>query len=240
ERVRCRVGDAQGLDPASAEALLFAARRLQVEPLAILFAARDDPQHPFPAPGLADLRPAALSAVDARELAARAMGAGAAGDAVDWVLENSNGNPLALLELPATLSAGQLAGRASLAEVVPAITSVEETYLERLSRLSPETREMLLLCAAEDTGDPAIVSGAPAAPELDAGELAAAEHEGLVRVTTSRVEFRHPLVRSAVYRSAGFAQRERAHRSLAYVLTGERDADRRAWHLAAATVGPDD
>src|SRR5262249_60611833 len=97
---------------------------------------------------------------------------------------------------------------------------------------------MLLLCAAEDTGDRAIVSDAAAALELDPGELAAAEHEGLVRVTTSRVEFRHPLVRSAVYRSAGFAQRERAHRSLAYVLTGARGADRRAPQLAAATAGP--
>jgi DNA-binding CsgD family transcriptional regulator len=238
--VLCLIDDAQWLDHASAEALLFAARRLQVEALAMLFAARDDPGHPFPAPGLPELRPAALGASDARALAADTMGAGAAGDAVDWVLENANGNPLALLELPATLSAGQLAGRESLSDVVPSMTSVEEGYVDRLSRLSAGTRGVLLLCAAEETGDRATISAAAVSHGLDAGELAAAEQEGLVRVTTSHVEFRHPLVRSAVYRGAGFAEREGAHRALAAVLTDDRDADRRAWHLAASTTGPDE
>jgi DNA-binding CsgD family transcriptional regulator len=236
----CLVDDAQWLDEASADALLFAARRLEAEPIALLVAARDDAARPFPAPGLPELRLPPLGSADARALVAGRLGTQVAPVVVEWLLGHANGNALALVELPVALTAAQLAGREPLAGTVPHATSVEAAYLERIAVLAPAVRRLLVVAAAEETGDRATIAVAAADLGLDAAQLVEAEAAGVLRVELDRVEFRHPLMRSAVYRAAPFAERERAHVALADTLSGEADADRRAWHRAAAAVGRDD
>jgi DNA-binding CsgD family transcriptional regulator len=236
----CIVDDAQWLDQPSADALVFVARRLQAESLVLLFAARDDDTRPFTARGLPEIRLAPLAPPDARTLLGDQIGADVAPDAVEWLLERAGGNPLALEELPRSLSADQLAGRETLVRALPPTTSVEEAYLERIRQLSASAQRWLVLVAAEETGERATITRAAEDLSLDPADLGAIEAEGLVTVTPDRIDFRHPLVRSAVYRGAGFAARELAHRALAAALSGQADADRRAWHRAAAAFGTDD
>src|SRR5262249_58345001 len=117
--VLCIVDDAHWLDQAAADALLFAARRLHAEHIAVLFAVRDDDERPFVARGLPELGVAPLSAADSRALLADSLGSAVATGVFDWLVENAGGNPLALVELPATLTAHQLAGHAPLAPRLP-------------------------------------------------------------------------------------------------------------------------
>jgi DNA-binding CsgD family transcriptional regulator len=236
----CLVDDAQWLDEPSADALLFAARRVEAERVAFLLAARDDPLRPFTAPGLPALRIEALGEQDARSLARRALGDAAAPEAVEWVLGHANGNPLALVELPSMLTPGQTSGQEPLTGMLPSTTSVERTYLDRVRLLPPSVQQLLLLAAAEETGERATITAAATAAGLDPAGFEPADRAGLVTVGLDRISFRHPLVRSAVYRGASFAERERAHRALAGVLSRPVDADRRAWHRAAGVAGPDD
>jgi DNA-binding CsgD family transcriptional regulator len=232
----CLVDDAQWLDGASADALVFAARRLAAERVVLLFAARDDPARPFLAPGLPDLRPSPLSGAEARSLV-EARAADVAPAVVEWVVENAGGNPLALVELPTGLSTEQRRGLDPLVAAAGPATSVEQAFLRRVEALPLPTRELLVVASAEETCDRATIVRAAAALGLEEDGLVAAEQAGLVRVSAGRIDFHHPLVRSAVYRGAGFATRERAHAALADVLTAESEADRRAWHRASATVG---
>jgi DNA-binding CsgD family transcriptional regulator len=168
------------------------------------------------------------------------LGSAVAPGVVDWLVENAGGNPLALMELPATLTAHELAGQDPLEGRLAPATSVEQTYLERVQALPPAARTLLVLVAAEGTGARATVERAGAELRLNIRELSAAESAGLVRVDAEHVVFRHPLVRSAVYRGAAFTERERAHRVLAIAAAAEGRIDRAAWHRAAATVGTDD
>jgi DNA-binding CsgD family transcriptional regulator len=236
----CLIDDAQWLDQASTDALLFAARRLVAERLVMLFAARNDPLRPFVAPGIPELEVSVLTSHDARALLTSRLRDDAAPDVVDWLLESAHGIPLALIELPLVLSEGQLTGSDPLSGGHTRATSVEQAYLERVHRLPASVRTLLLIAAAEETGDRHTVGAAASALGLDTDMLALAEEQGLIRVDSGRVEFRHPLVRSAIYNGAGFAERERAHRALASALVDKRDADRRAWHRAAATATRDD
>jgi DNA-binding CsgD family transcriptional regulator len=238
--VLCLVDDAHWLDQASAAAILFAARRLEAEPIVILFATRDEPGQSLAAPGLAELRLAALSDSDARALAASRLGEQASADALDWVVDNAQGNPLALMELPQALSAAQISGRETLAGTVPPATSVERSYLARIEALPRGAQQQLVVVAAEESGDRATIARAIEQLGLAGDELAAVEAQGLIDIGPARIAFRHPLVRTAAYRSATFADRERVHRALAEVLAGPADADRRAWHRAAATGGTDE
>jgi DNA-binding CsgD family transcriptional regulator len=237
--VLCLVDDAQWLDGASTDALLFATRRLEAERIALLFAARDDERYPFRAEGLEDLRLAPLEQSAANALLRDHVGFDISAAVVDWLLESASGNPLALMELPHLLSREQLAGTEAVMSALPPITSVEGTYLGRVRSLQPETQTLLLVAAAEGSDDRATVQHASAALGLDPLQLGEAEAAGLIHVEPDRIAFRHPLVRSAVYRGAGFVERERVHRALADVLTTPAEADRRAWHRAAATVGHD-
>ena len=182
----------------------------------------------------------ALSPGDSRSLLVDRLGPTATADVVGWLVEHGNGNPLALLELPATLTPDQLAGRDPVAGKLPAATTVEQVYLERVRGLPPAVQAVLLLAAAEETGARATVERAAEHAGLDVADLSAAESAGLLQVDAGQIVFRHPLVRSAVYRGAGFAERERAHRVIADTLSEPADADRRAWHRAAATVGTDE
>ncbi|HEX2373847.1 MAG TPA: AAA family ATPase [Actinomycetota bacterium] len=237
--VLCLVDEAQWLDRSSAEALGFAARRLEAEGVVCLFAARDGDPREFPAPGLPELR---LEGLDPEPAAALLAGAGVDLPAavVDRLVERTGGNPLALLELPGSLGPDQLAGRAPLDDVLALPARLERTFGERVRRLTDPARAVLLVVAAETSGDPAVALRAAARLGVDAGALGEAESAGLVRTTEGRLQFRHPLVRSAAYSTATLAARQAAHRALAEALTGEDVADQRAWHLAAATVGPDE
>ena len=158
----------------------------------------------------------------------------------DRLVESAGGNPLALIELSGLLSAEQLAGRAALPDPLPQSAEIERVYLERARRLPAAAQRLLLLVAADDTGSLATVFRAAATLGIEPDALEAAELAGLVRAFDGRVEFRHPLVRSTLYGDATFAQRQAVHRALAAVLDAEQDADRRAWHRAAASLGEDD
>ena len=225
----CVVDDLQWLDRPSAEALGFVARRLDAEPIALLLALRDGA--PVPA-GLARFPLLALGGLgrdDARAVLARAARPLAPADR-DRVLAAADGNPLALLELPSgPLGTGDGA----------AMGSVERSFAERVAALPSSGRRAVLLAAADD--DPTGATALRALPlaGLTVADLAAAEEEGLLRVAGERLAFRHPLVRSAAYGLAPFADRREAHAALARALTAPADADRRAWHRAAAAAAPD-
>ena len=234
------VDDAQWLDAASVDALVFAARRLDAESVVLLFATREDEVSERVAPGLPELRLRSLGAADARTLLAERLATAVADGALDWLVASSGGNPLALLELPATLNSRQLAGQEPLTGVLPAATSVERAYVARVHDLPPETRALLVLTAAEDSGDRSTVERAATSLGMQMADLAAAESAGMLRVDQDTVVFRHPLVRTAVYRDAPFTERERAHRALAGASAREGSPDRAAWHRAAATVGHDE
>ena len=157
----------------------------------------------------------------------------------DRIVAETNGNPLALLELPRGLSPTQLAGGFGLvgAQAVPA--RIEEGFRRRLEALPADTRSLLLVAAAEPAGDPVLVWRAAGRLGIPASAAEAASADGLLEIGT-RVRFRHPLVRSAVYSSASLPERRAAHLALAEVTDRDRDPDRRAWHLAAAAPGPDE
>jgi predicted ATPase len=237
--VLCLVDEAQWLDRSSAEALSFAARRLDAEGVVCLFAARDGDPRDFPASGLPELR---LQGLDPEAAEALLAGAGVdlPAEVVGRLVERTGGNPLALLELPGSLHPDQLAGRAPVDDVLPLTTRLERAFGDRARRLPIGARTLLLVAAAEPTGDPAVVLRAGARLGVEAAALDQAEAAGLVGTADGRLRFRHPLVRSAAYQTATLAARQAAHRALAGVLTGEDTADQRAWHLAAATVGPDE
>jgi DNA-binding CsgD family transcriptional regulator len=237
--VLCLVDEAQWLDESSSQALTFAARRLEAEGVALVFAARDGDPRDFPAPGLPELRLPGLDRDAAAALLA-ATGADLPAEVVEGLVERTGGNPLALLELPGSLEPGQLAGRAPLEDVLPLTTRLEQAFGERVRRLPEPARTILLVAAAEAGGDPAVVLRAGRRLGVGPEALEEAEAAGLVRTGGGRLRFRHPLVRSAAYHAATLAARQAAHRALAGVLAGEDAADQRAWHLASAAVGPDE
>jgi DNA-binding CsgD family transcriptional regulator len=223
------VDDAQWLDGASAEALLIAARRLQAEGVVLLFAARDG-EGSFPAGGLATRTLAGLDPADA----ARLVPAGLGPDARRRVLAEAHGNPLALVELPDAFADRGDAPPGAL----PLPDRLRLALHGRISRLPAATQTLLLVVAAEGTGDLGTVLAAAAALGAGPGDLAPAERSGLLRGGGEPV-FRHPLFRTAVLQRAPLDQRFAVHRALAAALDGERAADRRSWHLALAATGPD-
>ena len=236
----CVIDDAQWLDRPSAAALAFAARRLDAEGVVMLFAARDGEVRRFEGDGLGELALGRLDAQAAASLLAERVLTALSPDVRDRLVESAGGNPLALIELSGLLSAEQLAGRAALPDPLPQGAQIERVYLGRAHRLPAEAQQLLLLVAADDTGSLATVLRAAATLGIEPDALDASELAGLVRAFDGRIEFGHPLVRSTLYRDATFAQRQAVHRALAAVLDAEQDADRRAWHRAAASPGQDE
>jgi DNA-binding CsgD family transcriptional regulator len=232
----CVVDDAQWLDRASAQVLVFAARRLLAEPVGLVFAARE-PGEQFR--GLADLEVRGLPDQEARTLLRSVVRFQLDEPVQDRILAETNGNPLALLELPRGLGPAQLAGGLGLvgAQAVPA--RIEQGFRRRLEAFPADTRSLMLVAAAEPTGDPVLVWRAAGRLGILASAAEAAQTDGLLQIGT-QVRFRHPLVRSAVYSAASFPERRAVHRALAEVIDRNRDPDRRAWHLAAAAPGPDE
>ncbi|MGY1650326.1 ATP-binding protein [Geodermatophilus sp. SYSU D01119] len=232
------VDDAHWLDDASAAALQFAARRVQAERVALLFAARDGDARRFDAPDLPGLALGGVTGEDAGALLTARAGGEIDPAVRDRLVAATGGNPLALGELAAALGADQLAGRAPLPAQLPLTDGVERSFLDRYRRLSEPAQRLLLTAAADDTARLPVVRDAADRLGADDEALDEAERAGLLRVDGDTVVLFHPLVRSGVYRAATSAQRRSAHRALAEAL--HADADRRAWHLAAATDRPDD
>jgi len=237
--VLCVVDDAHWLDEASANALFFVARRLEAEGVVVLFAARDGDPRRFGAVGLPELEIGGLDGVAVAALLAERAAVPVDPQVRDRLLERTGGNPLALVELPSVLTSDQLSGTQPLPLRLPLTDGVEHAFLERVRRLPDDAQALLLIAAAEDTGRQATVTAAAATLGVGVAALDAAETAGLVRVRAGAIAFPHPLVRSAVYQGATSSQRRQAHRALAGAADREGDADRRAWHLAAAAVEPD-
>jgi DNA-binding CsgD family transcriptional regulator len=232
----CLVDDAQWLDRASAQVLMFAARRLLAEPVGLVFAARE-PGEQFR--GLADLELRGLPDQDARTLLRSVVRFRLDEPVQDQILAETDGNPLALLELPRGLGPAQLASGFGLVGVQAIPPRIEQSFRRRLEVLPANTRSLMLVAAAEPTGDPVLVWRAAGRLGIPASAAEAAQTDGLLEMGT-RVRFRHPLVRSAVYSAASLPERRAAHLALAGVTDRDRDPDRRAWHLAAAAPGPDE
>jgi DNA-binding CsgD family transcriptional regulator/tetratricopeptide (TPR) repeat protein len=230
----CVIDDAQWLDGASAQVLAFVARRLLAEPVVMLFTVRELGDL---LAGLPELVVEGLRGADARSLLVSVIPGRLDEQIADQFLVESRGNPLALLELPRGLSAAQLAGGFALPGVLSLSGRIEESFLKRLESLPAQTRRLLLIAAAEPLGDPALLRRAAERLGITGAALEPAQSAGLIEID-SRVRFRHPLVRSAIYRSATAEQRRQGHRVLAEVTDAQLDPDRRAWHLAQAAVGP--
>ncbi|HUA49941.1 MAG TPA: AAA family ATPase [Solirubrobacteraceae bacterium] len=232
----CVVDDAQWLDQASALTLAFVARRLLAERVGIVFAARQPSQALEHVP---ELELHGLRDGDARSVLRSAVRFRLDDQVRDRIIAETHGNPLALLELPRGLTAPQLAGGFGLLEAQGLLGRIEESFVRRIAPLPPDTRLLLLIAAAEPVGDPLLVWGAAERLGIAPTAAGAAEADALLAIN-ERVVFRHPLVRSAVYRSAVVDDRQAVHWALAEVTDREADPDRRAWHLAAATTGPNE
>jgi DNA-binding CsgD family transcriptional regulator len=237
--VLCVLDDAQWLDQATTAAVLVAARRLGADRVAVLFAARDDEGHGFAPDGVPVVAITPLTTGAARALLGEAAGGAVPDDVADRLMTQAAGNPLALVELPGTLSAEQLAGAEPLPTQLHLTAGIERVFLDRCRRLPPDVQTLLLVAAADDSGHVATVRAA--AGDLGAGpdSLDGAERAGLLVVDGDTVRVRHPLVRSAVYQAATSRERHEAHRALAGALDPDGDPDRYAWHRAAAVDSPD-
>jgi DNA-binding CsgD family transcriptional regulator len=232
----CVVDDAHWVDEPSRQALGFAARRLLADRVALVFATRDtgDRDH---LDGLRQLMLAPLTDAESRALLDAVL-PGRLDDRVrERLLADAAGNPLALVELPDTRAPAQLAGGFGLAGGAAPPTTVEDVFGRRYLALPEPTRLLLLIAAAEPVGEPSWLWGAAESLGVGVDDAAAGETAGLMSLDT-RVTFRHPLVRSAVYRGATAADRHRVHAALAAAITGPDAADHRAWHRAHASSAP--
>ncbi len=239
--VLCLIDDAHWLDAASADALRFVARRLDAEGIVMLVAVREEEVNPFEGAGLPSLVVGGLDDEAAATLLGRGAGVDAAPSVRARLVEHTRGNPLALLELPTGLSGAQLAGDAPLPDALPTPRQVEGVFLDRVRRLPDDVQRFLLLAAADDTERASLVTRAGRRLGIDPEALGIAEQMGLVNMRGPRLEFRHPLVRSAIYDAATSTERRAAHLALAQAIgTDEEHADRRAWHLASSTIDPDE
>jgi DNA-binding CsgD family transcriptional regulator len=227
----CVVDDAQWLARASAQVLAFVARRLLADPVALVVAAREPGEELRGLPGLVV---GGLREADARELLSSVIRGPLDERVRDRIVAETRGNPLALLELPQGV-----AGVPGVPGVAGLSERIEESFLRRLEVLPAATRRLMLVAAAEPAGEPGLVWRAAERLGIGAGAVAAAADAGLLMIG-ERVMFRHPLVRSTVYRAASAAERRAAHQALADATDPQADPDRRAWHRAQATLGPDE
>src|SRR5246127_301309 len=232
----CVVDDAQWLDSASARALAFVGRRLLAEKITLVFATRELGEE---LRGLPDLEVRGLCDGDASALLSSVVPFLLDEQVRGRIVSETRGNPLALLELPRGLTPAQLAGGLGLVAAGPLAGRIEESFARRLEGLCDDTRLLLLLAAADPVGDPLLLWRASEKLGISAGAADEVEADGLLTLG-KQVTFRHPLVRSAVYGSAPAEQRRAVHSALAEVTDRRADADRRAWHLAAAASAPDE
>jgi DNA-binding CsgD family transcriptional regulator len=232
----CIVDDQQWLDRASAQALGFAARRLGAEPVGLVFATRVPGDE---LTGLPELEVNGLREEDARALLESALSGPLDARIRDRIVAETQGNPLALLELPRGLTPTELAGGFGLPHTAPLPGRIEESFRRQLEALPPPTRRLLLVAAAEPYGDLSLVWRAAGRLGIDVQAATPALDAGLVEFG-ARVRFRHPLLRAASYRLATVADRQEVHAMLAEVTDPAAEPDRRAWHRAKAAAGPDE
>ena len=238
--VLCMVDDAQWLDRASAQVLAFVARRLGAESVGLVFGTR---MADGDLAGLPELAVGGLPEAEARALLDMVLTGPIDARVRDEIVAETRGNPLALLELPRGLTVAELAGGfglpGALPGALPLAGRIEDSFRRQIEALPAPTRRLLLVAAADPTGDPALMWRA--AGRLGVGTQAAgpAAEAGLAEFG-GRVRFWHPLVRSAVYRSAPAVDRREAHRVLAEATDPLADPDRRAWHRAQAAAEPDE
>jgi DNA-binding CsgD family transcriptional regulator len=232
----CVVDDAQWLDRASARALAFIARRLLADRIALLFAARERSEA---FGGFPEVQIGPLGRRDARALLESVLPTRVDDRVLERIVTETNGNPLALLELPRGMNPSELAGGFGLPAAAPLSDQIEEHFMRRAANVPPDARRLLLLAAADPTGDLALVSRAAERLGIPESAARALESDGVLDLRTG-VVFRHPLARSAVYRAAAADERSEVHRALADATDPETDPDRRAWHRAQATSMPDE
>ncbi|MFC5666081.1 AAA family ATPase [Kitasatospora misakiensis] len=234
----CLVDDAQWLDEVSVQTLAFVARRLLAERIGLVLAVREPSLEPR-FTGLPQLTVGRLGDSDARALLDSAVPGRLDERVRDRIVAETQGNPLALLELPRGLGPEELAGGFGRPDARPLAGQIEQSFVHRIRALPPAARHLLLLAAAEPVGDVALLAEAAALLGIEDSAAPSAEAAGLVTIGT-RVRFRHPVVRSAAYRAAAPEARQRVHRALAEATDPDTDPDRRAWHLANATAWPDE
>jgi DNA-binding CsgD family transcriptional regulator len=234
--VLCVADDAQWLDRASAQLLAFVARRLGAEPVGLVFGTRVAGGE---LAGLPELAVAGLPEADARALLDAVLTGPIDARVRDQIVAETGGNPLALLELPRVATPAELAGGFGMPGALPLAGRIEDSFRRQIDALPAQARRLLLVAAADPTGDPVLVWRA--AGRLGIGTQAAGPtaEAGLAEFG-ARVRFRHPLMRSAAYRSAPEQDRQEAHRALAEATDPVADPDRRAWHRAQAAPGPDE
>ncbi|WP_156686743.1 helix-turn-helix transcriptional regulator [Mycobacterium sp. Marseille-P9652] len=233
----CTIDDAQWLDQVSVQTLAFVARRLLAEPVALIFAARDDGAQALA--GLPELTVEGLSDGEARELLSSVVPGRIDERVRDRIVAETRGIPLALLEVPRNLSAAELSGGFGDLAVRRSAGQLEDGFVARIKSLPAETQRLLLVAAAEPVGDAALFLRAAAVLGIPVDALAPAEAAGVIEFGP-RMRFHHPLVRSAAYRAADLTDRRAIHQALADATDFQSDPDRRAWHAANAAAGPDD
>ena len=232
----CVVDDVQWLDRASAQALMFAARRLGTESVAMVFASRE-PGDEQESTGLHELVVGGLPDEDARALLGSALPGPVDERVLDRIVGETRGNPLALLELPRGLTPAELTGGFGQPTTMALPKRIEESFRRQLAPLPADTRRLLVIAAAEPLGDPVLVWRA--AGRLGIGHEANGAAAGLLSIGF-QVRFRHPLLRSSIHRAATVEEWQNAHRALAEAIDPYIDPDRRAWHRAQAAPGPDE
>jgi DNA-binding CsgD family transcriptional regulator len=235
----CVVDDAQWLDQSSAQVLAFVARRLEAESVVLLFAERAPRRERDELARLPELPLHGISNAGARELLASVISGPLDDRVAERIIAETRGNPLALLELPQGLAPAELAGGFGLTTALPLPGRIEESFRERAAQLPTDSQRLLLAAAAEPIGDPTLLWRAAEQLGVTTEAAEAAEAAGLVTLG-ARVTFRHPLLRSAIYRAAADEDRRSVHRALADASDPETDPDRRAWHRAHATLAPDE
>jgi DNA-binding CsgD family transcriptional regulator/tetratricopeptide (TPR) repeat protein len=231
------VDDVHWIDEGSLEALLFVARRLARSRVALLMSAREGEGHRVDDQALPVLHLRGLDRAASVALLDR-HAPDLAPSVSHELADRTEGNPLALMEIPEMLTPAQRAGTAALDDPLSAGPSLQRAFGRRLQGLGAAARLALLVASASDAPDLATLARALETVDLSVSTLEPAEEADLVRLDGERLEFRHPLVRSAAYYAAPRAERRRAHAALAAALSGERDSGRRVFHLAAAAVGP--
>ena len=237
EPLVCVIDDAQWLDRASAQTLRFVARRLLAERIALVFGVREPVDSQWQ--GLPDLVVEGLAEADARTLLDSAVPGRLDERVRDRIVAETRGNPLALLELPRGLTAAELAGGFGRPDARPLASQIEQSFVRRVQSLPEDTQRLLLTAAAEPLGEVQLLLRAVGRLGIGLDAARPAEAEGLIEFG-SRVRFRHPLVRSAAYRTAGAGDRREIHGALAEATDPVLDPDRRAWHRAQAAAGPDE
>ena len=235
------VDDGHWVDPPSREALVFCARRIADEPIAMLVASREQPPERLPMPEVENLELPPLGEEDSMALLEAVTASQPLAPAVAReILALAGGNPLALVELPGALSAAERAGGVALPRPLPPGQAIVEAYRRRVERLDPGARRALGVAATGEGAPAGAIVGALRRLGGDTGDLVAAEAAGFLRLDGDVTRLRHPLLRPIALELMEPSERREIHRALAEALDRDRDVEQRAWHLAEAAIGPDE